>query len=174
MSGTSPGEPSTKTGAAHALTGNPTLAPLPFNPAFLNGLSERLLRSHHENNYGGAVRNLNRAEQEFLRITADTPPFVVAALRDRELTFRNSMILHEASFAVLGGDGKRNGAIETALAEAYGPVAAGELNFRATALGLGGGSGWVILALELDTRALRTSVPATTRSRSRVRFPCWC
>ena len=34
------------------------VAPLPFKPTLLNGLSERLLASHYENNYGGAVRRL--------------------------------------------------------------------------------------------------------------------
>jgi hypothetical protein len=61
---------------APALAGNHTPLALPFAPGSLNGLSERLLISHHENNYGGAVRNLNRVEQELARITSDTPPFV--------------------------------------------------------------------------------------------------
>jgi Fe-Mn family superoxide dismutase len=139
-----------------ALSSSHTVLPLPFKPASLNGLSERLMTSHHEKNYGGAVKNLNRVEQELLGVKADTPPFVVAALRERELTFRNSKALHEAYFANLGGDGRRSGAIEAELAEAYGTTAAWEAQFRATALGLGGGSGWVILALELDTGALRT------------------
>ena len=90
------------------------------------------------------------------RITAETPPFVVAALRERELTFRNSTQLHEAYFANLGGDGHRSGAIDAALGEAYGSTAGWETQFRASALGLGGGSGWVVLALELDTGGLRT------------------
>jgi Fe-Mn family superoxide dismutase len=115
-----------------------------------------MIRSHHENNYGGAVRNLNRVEQELSQLTADTPPFVVAALRERELTFRNSKTLHEAYFANLGGDGRRTGAIEAALSAAYGTTARWEQHVRATGMGLGGGSGWVILALELDTGALRT------------------
>jgi Fe-Mn family superoxide dismutase len=139
-----------------ALSGNHTLQPLPFKPTGLNGLSERLIVSHHEKNYGGAVKNLNRVEGELRAITSDTPPFVVAALRERELTFRNSKALHEAYFANLGGNGQRSGIIETAIAEAYGSTAAWETQFRATALGLGGGSGWVILALELDTGGLRT------------------
>ena len=36
--------------------------PLPFNPAKLPGLSEKLLTSHHDNNYAGAVKNLNAVE----------------------------------------------------------------------------------------------------------------
>jgi Fe-Mn family superoxide dismutase len=139
-----------------ALSGTNTVQPLPFKPGSLNGLSERLVTSHHEKNYGGAVKNLNRVEQELSKISADTPPFVTAALRERELTFRNSKTLHEAYFANLGGDGRRSGAIETAIAEAYGSTAAWEAQFRATAMGLGGGSGWVVLALELDTGGLRT------------------
>ncbi len=139
-----------------ALASNHAVVPLPFKPASLNGLSERMLVSHHEKNYGGAVKNLNRVEQELTHITSDTPPFVVAALRERELTFRNSKTLHEGYFANLGGNGKRSGTIETTLSEAYGSTAAWETQFRATALGLGGGSGWVILACELDTGGVRT------------------
>lgn len=41
--------------------------PLPLDPTKLRGLSERLIRQHHENNYGGAVKNLNRAEEELAR-----------------------------------------------------------------------------------------------------------
>ncbi|MEY4581374.1 MAG: hypothetical protein RL701_6077 [Pseudomonadota bacterium] len=115
-----------------------------------------MITSYHENNYGGAVRNLNRVEQELAQTTPDTPPFVVVALRDRELTFRNSKTLHEAYFKNLGGNGKRSGAIESAIAQAYGTTARWEQHMRATGTGLGGGSGWAILAFELDTGALRT------------------
>lgn len=155
-----PPAPAPGMAAAPALAGAHAIVPLPFSPGSLRGLSARLLTSHHENNYGGAVRNLNRVEQELARITPDTPPFVVAALRERELTFRNSKLLHEAYFANLGGDGRRAGAIEEALARAYGTSARWEAHLRATAMGLGGGSGWVVLALELDTGALRTYASA--------------
>ena len=33
--------------------------PLLLKPQWMNGLSERLLVSHYENNYGGAMRRLN-------------------------------------------------------------------------------------------------------------------
>lgn len=140
----------------NALAGNHTVVPLPFAAGALQGLSERLIASHHNNNYGGAVRNLNRVEQELAQITADTPPLVVAALRERELTFRNSKTLHEAYFANLGGDGRRSGPIEAAIAAAYGTTANWEQHMRATGMGLGGGSGWALLMFELDTGALRT------------------
>ncbi len=139
-----------------ALAADHTTIPLPFDPKALRGLSERLVVSHHENNYGGAVKNLNRTEQELAKSNADTPPFVVAALRERELTFRNSKTLHEAYFGNLGGDGRRSGAIESALAQTYGASSRWEEHFRATGAGLGGGSGWVILGYELDSGSLRT------------------
>lgn len=142
--------------AAQTLRGENAVQPLPFDPARLNGLSERLIRSHHENNYGGAVKNLNAVEKELSAITKQSPPFVVSALRERELTFRGSKLLHEQYFGNLGGNGKRGGSIETALRDAYGSSDRWEEHFRLTGMGLGGGSGWVILAYELDSGALRT------------------
>ncbi len=141
---------------AKVLTGSNTVVPLPFQPTALNGISERMIVSHHDNNYAGAVKNLNKVELELAQITSDTPPFVVAGLRQSELTFRNSKTLHEAYFGNLGGNGKRSGAIDKALTEAYGTAARWEEHFRATGNGLGGGSGWTLLELELATGDLRT------------------
>src|SRR5512142_1892926 len=100
--------------------GKHPIVPLPFDPTKLKGLSEKLIRSHHENNYGGAVKNLNKVEEELARVNKDTPGFLVGGLKERELTFTNSMILHEAYFATLGGDGKASGPIQKLLAGAYG------------------------------------------------------
>src|SRR5262252_2063512 len=58
-----------------ALSGTHTVLPLPFKPTALNGISEKLIVSHHDNNYTGAVKNLNKVEQELSHINADTPPF---------------------------------------------------------------------------------------------------
>lgn len=143
--------------SAPALSGSHKPTALPFAAGSLNGLSEKMVSSHHENNYVGAIKNLNRVEQELALITPETPPFIVAALRERELTFRNSKALHEAYFGNLGGNGQRSGAIESALAAGYGTSARWEQHMRATGMGLGGGSGWAILGLELDTGALRTT-----------------
>lgn len=139
-----------------AFAGAHQIRPLPFKASSLDGISEKMIVSHHENNYGGAVRNLNKVEQELAKVTPETPAFVVGGLRQSELQFRNSKRLHEVYFANLGGNGRRSGAIEAALASAYGSSARWEEHFRATGLSLGGGSGWVILGLELDTGSLRT------------------
>lgn len=142
--------------AAPAYRGQHEVVPLPFDPKKLRGLSEKLLVSHHENNYGGALRNLNKVEAALAAVTQDTPPFVLTGLKERELTFSNSVTLHELYFGNLGGDGKAAGEVTKALAETYGTLARWEEEFRATGVSLGGGSGWVILDFELATRMLRT------------------
>lgn len=148
--------PQPSSSAAPAAAGAHRAAPLPFAPSSLKGLSERMIVSHHEKNYTGAVNNLNRIEREIASLPADAPPFVLAGLHQSALTFRNSKTLHEAYFANLGGDGRRSGPIEAAVAGAHGTAAAWEEHARRSALGLGGGSGWVVLAFELETGALRT------------------
>jgi superoxide dismutase, Fe-Mn family len=141
---------------ATALAGKHQVRPLPFQPARLKGLSERLIVSHHENNYGGAVRNLNRTEQELASVTKETPPLIVAALKERELTFANSATLHELYFGNLGGHGRPAGAIAKVVARAYGSFARWEELFRLTGLGLAGGSGWAILAYDFQRNDVRT------------------
>jgi Fe-Mn family superoxide dismutase len=136
--------------------GKHPLVPLPFNPKKLKGLSEKLLVSHHENNYGGAVKNLNKVEEELARVTQETPGFAIAGLKERELTFTNSLILHEHYFGNLGGDGKPAGAIQKAIDGAFGGFARWEEQFRATGMGLAGGSGWVILDYNFHSGDLRT------------------
>jgi superoxide dismutase, Fe-Mn family len=129
--------------------------PLSFNPAKLPGLSEKLLVSHHDNNYAGAVKNLNAVELELDKVTKDTPGFHVSALRERELTYANSAYLHERYFENLGGDGKPVGDFAKALAAQFGSAARWEEQLRATALSLGGGSGWVVIAHAPLTNDLR-------------------
>jgi len=136
--------------------GKHPLAPLPFDPAKLKGLSERLLRSHHENNYGGAVKNLNRVEEDLAGLAKDAPAFLVGGLKERELTFSNSMVLHELYFGNLGGDGKASSAVQTAISGSFGSFARWEEQFRAVGMSLAGGSGWVVLDHNFQTGQLRT------------------
>jgi Fe-Mn family superoxide dismutase len=143
-------------GLAPAYQGKHALVPLPFDPKTLKGISEKLIVSHHENNYGGALRNLNKVEVALAAISKDSPPFVVAGLKERELVFSNSVKLHELYFANLGGDGQAAGEVAKALGETYGTLGRWEEEFRATGGSLGGGSGWVILDFDLRARSLRT------------------
>ena len=122
--------------------------PLPFDPTKLKGLSEKLLSSHHDNNYAGAVKNLLKVEEELARLKPDALGPLVSGLRERALQFHNSMTLHEAYFGNLGGDGKPSGALLKALPGNW------EESLRATALSLSGGSGWASISLHFATGEL--------------------
>lgn len=142
-------------GVAPAYRGQHQVVPLPFDPKKIAGFSEKLLVSHHENNYTAAVKNLNKVEAALATMNAETPPFVLAGMKERQLTFHNSKTLHELYFANLGGDGKPAGAIEKAISAEYGSFAQFEAEFRATGGALSGGSGWVTLGFDFRTGSLR-------------------
>lgn len=99
--------------AARAFGGQHQPKPLPFNPTKLNGLSEKLIRSHWENNYGGAVKALNAVEQRLQSLLRDTelPAYIYGDLNREELVRTGSVVLHEQYFANLGGDGKAGGKV---------------------------------------------------------------
>ncbi|MGH1341645.1 MAG: superoxide dismutase [Nannocystales bacterium] len=123
--------------------------PLPFDPTRLPGLSERLLRSHHENNYTGAVKKLNTARAQLQTLPADAPGFVLGGLAKSELAFNHSVTLHELYFGNLTGGGSKGSATRGLLADHFGGDAAWEARFRALGQSLGGGSGWAILEFDL-------------------------
>jgi hypothetical protein len=113
----------------------------------------RLLRSHHDNNYAGAV-NLNGVGAGPRH--QGSPAFLVGGLRERELTFNNSMVLHELYFGNLGGDGRAGSAVQAALSRSYGSFGRWEELFRGVGTSLAGGSGWVVLDFNFQTGQLGT------------------
>ncbi len=115
-------------------------------PWTLNGLSLKLIESHYENNYGGAVRRLNAitAQLESLDF-ATAPGYVVNGLKRDELVAMNSMLLHELYFASMGGDGQPTKEMKEILARDFGSLDRWGAEFRAMGYALGGGSGWVLL-----------------------------
>jgi superoxide dismutase, Fe-Mn family len=119
---------------------------LSCNPSQLKGLSEKLIVSHYENNYGGAVKRLNAitAQLESLDF-ATAPVFVINGLKREELIASNSMILHELYFDSLGGGSQPDGDLRDALARDFGSVEKWQTQFVAMGKALGGGSGWVLL-----------------------------
>ncbi len=123
-----------------------TLKPIACRPWTLNGLSLRLIESHYENNYGGALRRLNAISEKLESLDlSTTPPYLVNSLKREELIALNSTLLHELYFASMGGDGKPTTVIAEALARDFGSVDRWRDEFVAMANGLAGGSGWVLL-----------------------------
>jgi superoxide dismutase, Fe-Mn family len=141
---------------ARAFRGQHQPKPLPFDPAKLKGISEKLIRSHHENNYRGAVKALNAVEQrlEAMMKDKDLPAYVYGDLKREELVRTGSVVLHEQYFANLGGDGKAAGAVLDLIKQWFGSYEQWESEFKRTANALGGGSGWTMLSYNLHTGEL--------------------
>src|SRR6516165_11461535 len=108
------------------------IKPLSCNPAKLKGLSEKLIFSHYENNYGGAVKRLNAitAQLESLDF-ASAPVFLINGLKREELIASNSMILHELYFTSLGAESQPDGDLRDALNRDFGSVERWQVQFSA-------------------------------------------
>jgi superoxide dismutase, Fe-Mn family len=123
------------------------IKPLPFDPKTIKGLSEKILVSHYENNYSGAVKRLNAISAQLAELDfAKTPVFMINGLKREELIATNSMILHEAYFDGLGGGGAPSGGLADAIKRDFGSLERWRTEFSAMGKAEGGGSGWVILA----------------------------
>ena len=129
--------------------------PLLLKPQWMNGLSERLLVSHYENNYGGAVRRLNAIRARLAALDwARTPVFEINGLKREELIAAGSVILHEIYFDSLGGHGddpptglaEPPDGLARAFERDFGSVMAWRGEFTTMAKALAGGSGWATLA----------------------------
>ena len=127
--------------------------PLPFDPAKLNGISEKLIKSHWENNYSGAVKALNVVEQRLAGMLKekDLPPYLYGDVKREELIRTGSVVLHEQYFGNLGGNGKADGSALKLIEQWFGSYQNWETEFKKTGNALSGGSGWVILAHNLHT-----------------------
>src|SRR5437899_2403479 len=135
------------------------IAPIAVRPSTLNGISEHMVVSHYENNYGNAVRALNAVRRELAALDAGTPPYRLRGLKREELSLMGSVALHELYFGNLGGfrrAGPNSGlgrpdwhevpdALAAEIAADFGSASAWRREFVGTAQSLAGGSGWVLL-----------------------------
>jgi Fe-Mn family superoxide dismutase len=142
---------------AKAFAGQRQPKPLPFDPAKLKGLSEKLIRSHYDNNYMGSVRALNAVE---LRLAAmanekDLPPYIYGDVKREEMIRNGSVTMHDHYFGNLGGDGQAGGSVLFAIRQTWGNYEQWEVEFKRTGNALGGGSGWVTLGYNFQTGELR-------------------
>ena len=131
------------------------MKPLTCDPKAIKGMSERLIVSHYENNYGGTVQRLNAITAQLAELDFATAPiFLINGLKREELIATNSMILHELFFASLGEGGEPGRALHDALIRDFGSVAAWFAEFAAVGKALRGGSGWVLLTWSPRDRKL--------------------
>jgi len=130
------------------------IKPLNFNPKTLNGISEKVIVSHHDNNYAGAVKKLNLIQKQILALPVNSHPIEYGALKKEELIALNSKLLHELYFDNLGGNSKVTSEIDNILTQSFGSIEAWKADFIKTAKSLSGGSGWVILSYVKEEQVL--------------------
>src|SRR3954464_828422 len=132
-----------------------SMKPLGCDPARIKGMSERLIVSHYENNYGGAVKRLNLIDEKLAELDyASAPVFVVNGFKREQLIAMNSMILHELFFDGLGEESEPSTGLRDALIRDFGSYERWRAEFMAMGKALGGGSGWVLLSWSPRDRKL--------------------
>lgn len=132
--------------------------PLPFDSKKVRGLSEKILTSHYDNNYTGAVKRLSTISKQLAGLDMDKAlNFVLNGLKREDLVAANSMILHEVYFASLGDPNLPGKALVDAIARDFGSMDRWRAEFAAMGRALGGGSGWVLLTYSpRDKRLINT------------------
>jgi superoxide dismutase, Fe-Mn family len=122
------------------------IKPFSLDPKSVKGISEKILISHYENNYVGAVKRLTAIAAQLAELDySKAPGFLINGLKREELVAMNSMILHEAYFDSLGGGGTTHGPLADAITRDFGSVERWRAEFSAMGKAEGGGSGWVLL-----------------------------
>jgi superoxide dismutase, Fe-Mn family len=117
------------------------------DPQRIKGMSEKLIVSHYENNYGGAVKRLNLIQEQLAGLDFNAAPnFLMNGLKREELIATNSMILHELFFDGLGDESAPGKELSSALARDFGSLDRWRAEFIAMGKALAGGSGWVLLS----------------------------
>ena len=139
------------------------MKPLTCDPARINGMSERLILSHYENNYGGAVKRLNLIDEKLAELDYEAAPgFLINGLKREQLVAMNSMVLHELFFDGLGDQSEPGPPLRETLARDFGSFERWRSEFIGMGKALGGGSGWVLLCGRIAIASLSISGPPTT------------
>src|SRR5262245_8951295 len=145
------------------------MKPLSCDPARIKGKSERLIISHFENNYGGAVKRLNVIEEKLAELDyANAPGYLINGLKREQLIAMNSMILHELFFDGLGEQSEPGPVLRDALARDFGSYERWHSEFVAMGKALAGGSGWVLLSWSPRIGSSSINGHRTTAIRSQV------
>jgi Fe-Mn family superoxide dismutase len=122
------------------------MKPLGCDPQRIKGMSEKLIVSHYENNYGGAVKRLNLIEEQLAGIDFNTAPgYLINGLKREQLIATNSMVLHELFFNGLGEETVPDAELRSAIERDFGSYDRWRSEFVAMGKAQGGGSGWVLL-----------------------------
>lgn len=129
---------------------------LPFKE--LSGISSKTIENHYGKLYQGYVKKWQEIQEKLKnadRVLANATFSELRELKVEETFSANAIILHEAYFDILGGDGRPAGEIVEALKSEFGSFENWQEEFKA--LGLSA-RGWVILSYDFNDGKLRNYI----------------
>lgn len=132
--------------------------PLSLPYSQLTGISAKTLEIHHDKLYVGYVNKRNEIEESLTKADRGTANGTYSAfgeLKRQESFAADAMILHEAYFNVLGGDGAAAGELVAQIEKDFGSFDAWVTDFKACGLVA---RGWVVLAYDLNDGRLHNYV----------------
>jgi Fe-Mn family superoxide dismutase len=116
----------------------------------LKGISEKTTSIHHDKLYEGYVKKWQEIQERLKKVDRSLANATFSELRELKLeeTFAaNGVLLHEAYFDILGGNGKPEGKIVERIAKDFGSFENWQEEFKA--LGMAA-RGWVVLAYDFN------------------------
>ncbi len=116
----------------------------------LDGISEKTISIHHDKLYDGYIKKYKEIQEKFKNADKPSANATFSELRELKLEegfAADAVLLHEAYFDILGGDGKPDGKIIDAVSKDFGSFDIWQEEFKA--LGLSS-RGWVILAYDFN------------------------
>ncbi|MDO8264905.1 MAG: Fe-Mn family superoxide dismutase [Candidatus Parcubacteria bacterium] len=121
----------------------------------LKGISEKSISIHHDKLYGGYVKKWQEIQERLKQTDKSSANATFSDLRSLKIeeTFSaNAILLHEAYFDALGGEGKPEGEIVKALENDFGTFENWQEEFKAIGMAA---RGWVVLAYDFNDGKLR-------------------
>ncbi len=122
-----------------------------------NFLSEKQLTEHHDVLYVGYCKKIAEIREKLKTIEKDANATYshFRALKIAESFAWNGVLLHEAYFENLGGDGKVNGAIFGLIKRDFGSFEKWVEDFKACCMSA---RGWVVLVYDLNDKKLHNYI----------------
>jgi Fe-Mn family superoxide dismutase len=129
---------------------------LPFQE--LKGISQKTIENHYGKLYQGYIKKWKEIQERLKKVDRSLANATFSDLRELKVeeTFAaNAIILHEAYFDILGGDGKPAGELVEKISEDFLSFNVWQEEFKS--LGLAA-RGWVILAFDFNDGKLRNYI----------------
>ena len=124
----------------------------------LKGISRKTIENHWGKLYQGYVKKWQEIQERLEKVDLSLGNAVFSDLRELkvEQTFAaNAILLHEAYFDILGGEGREQGEILEAIKNDYGSFEEWVSHFKALGMST---RGWVILAYDFNEGVLRNYI----------------